>query len=120
MAHRYFTEKINEKTAKILGEDARHLGKVLRVKIGEELTFCDGKGTDFLGKVTAVCENEIELEILSSIKNVSEASVSVTIYVGYPKGDKLELIIQKATELGCVKIVPFFSKFCVVTPKKED
>ena len=61
-----------------------------------------------------------ELEILSSEKSVSEPTIAVTLYVGYPKSDKLEWIIQKGVELGAVRIVPFFSRYCVVTPKKEE
>ena len=62
----------------------------------------------------------VELEILSSFSSVSEPGVRVTLYVGYPKQDKLETIVQKAVELGAVRIVPFFSRYCVAAPKKEE
>ena len=50
----------------------------------------------------------------------AEPKAKVTVFAGYPKQDKLELILQKSVELGAERIVPFFSRFCVVTPKKED
>lgn len=62
----------------------------------------------------------VELEILSSSTSVSEPGVRVTLYVGYPKQDKLETIVQKAVELGAVRVVPFFSRYCVAAPKKEE
>ena len=50
----------------------------------------------------------------------AEPSVEVTLFAGYPKQDKLEFIVQKAVELGAARVVPFFSRFCVAAPKKED
>ena len=62
----------------------------------------------------------VELEILSSSTSVSEPGVRVTLYVGYPKQDKLETIVQKAVELGAVRVVPFFSRYCVAAPKRKS
>lgn len=120
MAHRYFTDDINGKTAYITGGDAAHLSRVLRIKCGDEVILCDKKGTDYTARVCAAEPERIEFEIISKQRNVSEPSVSVTLYVGYPKQDKLEFIIQKAVELGAERIVPFFSRFCVAAPKKEE
>lgn len=120
MAHRYFTTQITEETACITGEDARHLSRVLRTRAGEVLTLCDGKGFDYQARVETVSDEQVTFQILKKEENVSEPSVEVTLYVGYPKGDKLELVIQKAVELGAVRIVPFFSRFCVAAPKKEE
>lgn len=120
MAHRYFTDNITADTAYITGGDAAHLSRVLRIKPGDEVVLCDKKGFDYTARVENAAEDNISLSIISKYKNVSEPSVSVTLYVGYPKQDKLEFIIQKAVELGAVRIVPFFSRFCVAAPKKED
>lgn len=120
MAHRYFIDHIVDSRAFITGADARHLCQVLRTAPGEILTLCDGKGFDYTAKAENVSAEEISLEILSKNLNVSEPSVSVTLYVGYPKWDKLEWIIQKAVELGAVRVVPFFSRYCVAAPKKEE
>ena len=120
MAHRYFTNNIVGNTAKITGDDANHLIKVLRVKIDDTLNLFDNFGMDYIVKITNISPSNIECLILSKTKNDTEPDINVTLYVGYPKSDKLEFIIQKAVELGAVKIVPFFSKYCVVTPKKEE
>lgn len=120
MPHRYFTQDILEQEAFLRGAEAHHLGKVMRGKCGQELILCDGQGTDYLAEVVEIQKEEVRLKILSSSKNLSEPSHQVNLYVGYPKQDKLEWIIQKAVELGAVRIVPFFSKFCVVQPKKEQ
>lgn len=120
MPHRYFTTEITENAAFLRGADAHHLAHVMRARRGERVTLCDGRGTDYACAVRAFAPDAVELEILSSMRNVSEANVLVTLYIGYPKQDKLETVIQKAVELGAVRIVPFFSRYCVAAPKKEE
>ena len=102
------------------GADAHHLAQVMRARPGETVTLCDGKGTDYACAVRGFGPDTVELEILSSSASVSEPGVRVTLYVGYPKQDKLETIVQKAVELGAVRVVPFFSRYCVAAPKKEE
>ena len=120
MAHRYFTNNIQQNRIFIDGPDAVHIGKVLRAKPGEQLSLCDGCGTDYLAKILEITPGCIECEIISSEPSKAEPTVKITVYVGYGKGDKIEWVIQKAVELGAVRIVPFFSKYCVVKPKKEE
>ncbi len=120
MPHRYFTTEIFGKSAFLRGADAHHLGRVMRARPGEAVTLCDGRGTDYACAVRAVGPDLVELEIVSCAPSVSEANILVTLYIGYPKQDKLELIIQKAVELGASRVVPFFSRYCVAAPKKEE
>ena len=120
MPHRYFTTDISGGTAVLSGADAHHLAHVMRARPGETVTLCDGKGTDYACAVRGFGPDTVELEILSSSASVSEPGVRVTLYVGYPKQDRLETIVQKAVELGAVRIVPFFSRYCVAAPKKEE
>ena len=120
MPHRYFTTDISGGTAVLSGADAHHLAHVMRARPGETVTLCDGKGTDYACAVRGFGPDTVELEILSSSTSVSEPGVRVTLYVGYPKQDKLETIVQKAVELGAVRVVPFFSRYCVAAPKKEE
>lgn len=120
MPHRYFTTEIQDARAFLSGADARHLAVVLRAKPGMNVTLCDGAGTDYACAVRTADPDRVELEIISTAPSASEPSVPVTLYVGYPKQDKLEWIIQKAVELGAMEIVPFFSRFCVAAPKKEE
>ncbi len=124
MAHRYYCppENIIPETGRLTltGDEAAHLARVMRAKPGQSITVFDGLGARYECTVLTADPAAVECEILSSGAGASEPSVQVTLYVGYPKGDKLELIIQKAVELGAARIVPFFSRFCVVTPKKEE
>lgn len=120
MPHRYFSCDTAHNKIWLSEADSRHLCVVMRAQAGQEVTVCDGHGTDHLCRLCLPSPTRAELDILSSSKSVSEPSVRVILYVGYPKQDKLELIIQKATELGAARIVPFFSRFCVAAPKNEE
>lgn len=120
MPHRYFASEFTESTAALTGPDAHHLGKVMRARPGDEVILCDGAGFDYTAAVTAVTPDRVEFRLLEKRPSDAEPSVEVTLFAGYPKQDKLEFIVQKAVELGAARIVPFFSRFCVAAPKKED
>ncbi|MEG0617093.1 MAG: RsmE family RNA methyltransferase [Oscillospiraceae bacterium] len=120
MPHRYFTDEITNGKAYLRSADAHHLADVMRCKVGEAVIICDGKGRDYECKISNIAQDLVAMDIITDYPNVSEATVAVTVYVGYPKLDKLEWIIEKCTELGAVRIVPFFSRYCVAKPKKED
>lgn len=120
MPHRYFTTDIADGSAYLNGADAHHLAVVLRAKAGDDVTVCDGLGTDYACRVRLAGKERVEMDIISRHPSESEPHTAVTLYVGYPKQDKLETIIQKATELGAVRVVPFFSRYCVAAPKNEE
>lgn len=120
MSHLYFTKSVTQNRAVLCDEDAAHLVRVLRAAPGEKVLLCDGAGTEYDGVLRTVTVNHVEAEILSSRPSASEPTVEVTLYAGLPKGDKLEFIVQKATELGAARIVPFTSRFCVAKPKNEE
>ncbi len=120
MPHRYFASEFTETTAALTGPDAHHLGRVMRAKMGDEVILCDGAGFDYTAAVTAVAPDRVEFRLLEKRPTAAEPSVEVTLFAGYPKQDKLEFIVQKAVELGAARVVPFFSRFCVAAPKKED
>ena len=120
MPHRYFASEFTETTAALTGPDAHHLGRVMRAKAGDEVILCDGAGFDYTAAVTAVAPDRVEFRLLEKRLTAAEPSVEVTLFAGYPKQDKLEFIVQKAVELGAARVVPFFSRFCVAAPKKED
>ena len=120
MPHRYFASEFTESTAALTGPDAHHLGKVMRARPGDEVILCDGAGFDYTAAVAAVTPDRVEFRLLEKRPSEAEPSVEVTLFAGYPKQDKLEFIVQKAVELGAARIVPFFSRFCVAAPKKEE
>ncbi len=116
---RFFAENIFDKEVFLSKEDMHHLTKVLRVRNGEEIVICNKKGTDYLCK-TEILQNEVTLKIISSKPTETEPRLSITLFQALPKSDKMNLIIQKAVELGVVKIVPFISKFCVSRPDEKN
>ena len=119
---RFFIDYIPEVggEAVIEGADARHIGGALRMTAGEALTLCDGKGTDYACTVTAVEKERVTLSVDTATPSVSEPSLAVTLYMGLPKGDKMELIIQKAVELGVTAIVPVAMSRCIVKLDGKD
>lgn len=96
----------------LTGENAQH-AKVLRLKSGEEVLVCDGQGYECVCAVEEVSQAAITLRVLERRNSVSEAGVRVSVYMAFPKADKLEHVIQKATELGAYEIVAFPSARCI-------
>lgn len=111
---RFFCDPVQGDTARISGEDARHLSRVLRLREGERLTLCDLQGFDYQAEAISIGAEEVLFRILSKAPNETEPSVRITLYQALPKGDKLEWILQKAVELGVSRIVPVETRFCVV------
>ena len=109
----------NENTMLLTGENAQH-AKVLRLKSGEQVLVCDGAGREALCSVEEVSNKETVLSVLELRESQSEASVRVSVYMAFPKADKLEHVIQKATELGAWEIVAFPSGRCVSRPDDKS
>lgn len=97
----------------ITGEDAFHISRVLRMQIGETILVGDGMGWDYLCKFLDIQDKMVTVQVLEKSKCNQELPVAVTLYQAMTKGDKMELIVQKAVELGVTSIVPFYSKRCV-------
>ena len=102
----------------LTGENAQH-AKVLRLKVGEEVLVCDGEGREALCRVTEA-GNSWELSVEEIRESTTEAAVQVSVYMAFPKADKLEHVIQKATELGAFEIVAFPSARCVSRPDEKS
>ena len=103
----------------LTGENAEH-AKVLRLKCGEEVLICDGEGRECLCTVSDVSAGQISLVVQKRQDSDSEPKVKVSIYMAFPKADKLEHVIQKATELGACEIVAFPSARCVSRPDEKS
>ena len=93
----------------ISGRDAEHI-RVLRMRQGEAMTVCDGKGTDYKCRLIRSDKDEAEAEILEVVPCAAEPSVFVSVYCGLPKGDKTDYIIQKSVEAGASRIAFFDSE----------
>lgn len=103
----------------LTGENAEH-AKVLRLKNGENVLVCDGNGKECLCTVSDISTGQISLVVQKRQQSHSEPKVNVSVYMAFPKGDKLEHVIQKATELGACEIVAFPSNRCVSKPDDKS
>ena len=103
---RFFQDFAGGDTAVITGQDAVHITGALRMHTGENLTLCNGRGTDYFCEITGFEGGRVLLKVLYHTPTACEPSAAVTLYQGLPKGDKMELIIQKAVELGVTAVVP--------------
>ena len=103
----------------LTGENAQH-AKVLRLKCGEEVLICDGDGHECLCRIEGVSNGQLDAVVLERRDSVTEAAVKVSVYMAFPKSDKLEHVIQKATELGAYEIVAFPSSRCVSRPDEKS
>ncbi|MCT4613060.1 MAG: 16S rRNA (uracil(1498)-N(3))-methyltransferase [Clostridia bacterium] len=118
---RYFVEKsnINNNNIKIVGEDVKHISKVLRSKPGDILEVSDGDGMDYEVEVIDVFEKEIETKIISKKENETEPKIRLKLFQALGKSDKMDLVIQKAVELGIDEIYPVVTKYTVVEVKDK-
>lgn len=103
----------------LTGENAAH-AKVLRLKNGEHVTVCDGQGRECLCTVSDISPDQVCLVVDSRQDSFAEPSVKASVYMAFAKGDKLEHVIQKATELGACEVVAFPSARCVSKPDDKS
>ncbi|TAH74761.1 MAG: 16S rRNA (uracil(1498)-N(3))-methyltransferase [Anaerolineaceae bacterium] len=106
--HRFYVSKdqIQENNISITGQDVNHIKNVLRMKPGDEIVICDGQGKDCYCIINRVCDDVVIASVNSIRDTGTELPVKITLFQGLPKSDKMELIIQKAVELGVYEIVP--------------
>lgn len=99
-------KKIEDGRATLSGTDYKHIVKVLRMKEGDALTLFDCKSFEYDGKISRVGSKEVVVDILSSRKVETDSPLRMTLMQGLPKGDKMDYIVEKATEIGVHAIVP--------------
>jgi 16S rRNA (uracil1498-N3)-methyltransferase len=103
----------------LTGENAQH-AKVLRLKAGEEVLLCDGQGNEAVCIVEEMNAKQLVVSVNTRRESTTEAAVRVSVYMAFPKADKLEHVIQKATELGAYEIVAFPSARCISKPDEKS
>ncbi|MDO4473881.1 MAG: 16S rRNA (uracil(1498)-N(3))-methyltransferase [Eubacteriales bacterium] len=108
------TDQVKEEYISILGSDVNHLRNVLRMKIGEQLYVSDGDNQKYLCEIDSYRQDEAILRICAEEKNDTELQSKIYLFQGLPKSDKMELIVQKAVELGIFQVIPVVMKRCVV------
>ena len=113
------SENFDLDKVKITGDDAFHIARALRMAVGDEITIADMQGNEHLCRLEKIRDEEVDCIILETKAGKTESPLEITLYMGYPKGDKLETVIQKAVELGASRIVPFESSRCVKRPRAD-
>ncbi len=109
------TDQISEKEIEIIGEDVNHIKNVLRLEVGEEIKIGDKSTSEnYICNILSLSKDNVVCEILEKIEGQSESNIQLTIFQGLPKADKMELIIQKGTELGVASFVPVSFKRSIV------
>ena len=121
--YRFFVDSksINGSRVVITGKDAHHIKDVLRLGIGDEISVCTGDEWEYTCEISTMTAGEVSAIIVDTTRPGKELPSKITLYQCLPKKDKLELIIQKAVELGACRIVPVQSARVIVhlDPKRE-
>lgn len=109
------TEQITNNDIVIIGDDVNHIINVLRMKKTDEIQICNqDTGDNYNAEIVNYSKNEVECKIISKINETTESNVHITLFQGIPKFEKMELIIQKNTEVGIKSIVPVIMERTVV------
>ena len=99
--------QINNNEITIMGEDVNHIINVLRMKKEDELQICNQEtGENYISKIINYSKETVECEIIEKLEMTRESNVHITLFQGIPKFEKMELIIQKNTEIGIKEIIP--------------
>ena len=118
--HRRFfisPEQISGDNATLTGDTARQITKVLRLREGDCICLLDGSGNEHNARISAISKDEVAARIFDTGSCANEAKLRLTLAICHPKGDKLELIVQKATELGISRVVIVNSERTVARPE---
>ncbi|MDD3400441.1 MAG: RsmE family RNA methyltransferase [Eubacteriales bacterium] len=118
--NRFFTTDILQNgTARISGDDVKHITKVLRLRAGDEVEICDERGKECEAKIVSIMPSFVILKTGEWKQSNAEPEHKVTLFQCIPKAGKMETIIQKCVELGIMRIIPVQSARCVALPKGD-
>lgn len=114
-------DQINDNKIDIVGEDVNHISNVLRMKVGDEFQVCNSDTTENYNVEIKSFEKEKTIcSIINKMKSEAESDINLKIFQGIPKSDKMELIIQKSTELGIKELIPVDMERCVSKISGKD
>lgn len=120
MADRFYTpEALHPGDFALAGPEAHHLSAVRRIGVGETIVLFNGDGNEYPAEVLAVGKKSVQLVIGSPIKTHRERSVPQWIASAIPKGDRIDFLIEKLTELGVTRYIPLITERSVVRPKAD-
>ncbi len=118
---KFFVDKelISDTDVTLKGDDAFHVARALRMAVGDEIDVSDGCGRELVCRLTKIRDDECTAEIIGESAANAEPPIDITLFMAMPKGDKLETVVQKAVELGALRVVPFESERCIKRPSPE-
>ncbi|MCL2306148.1 MAG: 16S rRNA (uracil(1498)-N(3))-methyltransferase [Planctomycetaceae bacterium] len=121
MTQRYFLSQPPDKDhlAVLDGDEARHLTKVMRKKIGEEVFLFDGSGTEYRAAVSAIARSQVTLLIRESRQSHLERTIPLTLATALPKGERQKWLVEKLTELGCTRLIPLHTELSVAKAEPQ-
>ncbi len=110
--HRFFAPALDagDETVTLPRDEAEHLTRVLRMSSGDMVAVFDGRGHEFLARVTSAVRRDVQLQIVSRIEPVAEPAVSLTLAQAVLKGDKMDDVIRDAVMLGVAAVQPIVTK----------
>lgn len=119
---RFFLEKnrVKESKATIRGSEAKHIGRVLRLGVGDTLYLLDENGWEYQAAIISKSSKMVEVELLKKSPPRDDSSIIVVLGQALPKAKKMDFIVQKATELGVSTIIPFFSERTIPSLNDEQ
>ena len=117
MSERFFVEPpIVGERAVLSGDEARHLTRVMRASVGDELVLFDGSGAEFRARVSRLAKGTVDLDIVERRQLDRELPFALTLAVALPKGERQKWLIEKATELGVTRLIPLITERGVAQP----
>lgn len=109
------SNQIENNKITLIGEDVKHIANVLRKQIGDEINICNiVTSENFLCQIKDINKEKIECNVIKNLQSEAEPNTEITVFQGLPKAEKMELIIQKCTELGAKAFVPVTLERCIV------
>lgn len=120
--YKFFVPKqsINNTSAIIEGEDVKHIYKVLRLEEGEKISINNCEGEEFLGEITDITKTKVQVRIIEKLLLNNESNINVYLFQGLPKSSKMDLIVQKNTEMGIKEITPIITERVVVKSELNE
>ena len=110
--HRFYVDRLdaNDRSISLDGPIARQLKKVLRADVADHIRLFDGSGSEWEVEIDHVGKNEVSTTLVSAVRPAAEPAIKVTMMLGLAKPERIELAIQKCTEIGAVRFIPVMSE----------
>lgn len=113
-------DNIHGDTAIIEGDDVKHIYKVLRLSEGDKVNINNCEGTEYEAVILSVDKKSVNVKLLSELQYSNESPIDITLFQGLPKSSKMDIIVQKTTELGVNEIIPIITERVVVRSELSE